>query len=86
MSEWVSSGRRDWLWDSIRWMMAELDRWPPGHAPVGSLARQPAASRRGGVGLVLQWHGMAWHGHGNLGPREGNLTAVPGQVTSGAPS
>lgn len=71
MNEWVPSRRRDWLWDSIRWMMAELDRWPPQSTPP--LARWlDTRLHHDGVVWDLVLHGMAWHGHGNLGPCEGN--------------
>lgn len=63
MNERVSSPQRDWLWDSIRWMMAELDRWAPSPRPL--LACWACWARWldtrlhhdgvGGVGLGLTW-------------------------------
>lgn len=65
MNEWVPSWRRDWLWDSIRWMMAELDHWAPGPRPrwLAGLAGSTAGciTTEWWCGhLVLQWHSLAW--------------------------
>lgn len=66
---------------SIRWMMAELDRWPPQSTPP--LARWlDTRLHHDGVVWDLVLHGMAWHGHGNLGPCEGNQPPPTQQATN----
>lgn len=60
MNEWVSSRRRDWLWDSIRWMMAELDRWPPSPLPRWLAGLDSRLHHDGVVVWDLVLHGIAW--------------------------
>lgn len=60
MNEWVSSRRRDWLWDSIRWMMAELDRWPPSPRPRWLAGLDSRLHHDGVVVWDLVLHGIAW--------------------------